>query len=221
MKRYTELTKQEKIALSNDGFYDAVKLEAIQRGISPPITLSEALRTLEFRGFNIPPDAVSFYEISIPEEYSNTKETGIAFRTNEEAKRALQGAVCIGRDYGGSNPKIKNANFSIRETFVTLVSPRCFGAELESFKQDAKPFEALADELSKDWSAVLQEDYNARVNAEKKVQYLALAQGNEEIAKAFWAKAERSEWGQSPDAPLPVTPVFSSTAASEEDESAF
>ena len=32
------------------------------------------------------------------------------------------------------------------------------------------------------------------MNAEKKAEYLRLAGGNEEIAKGFWSKVEKTEW---------------------------
>jgi hypothetical protein len=36
--------------------------------------------------------------------------------------------------------------------------------------------------------------HDAEVLARKKAEYLRLAQNHEEIAKAFWSKAESGEW---------------------------
>lgn len=196
MKRYTELTKEEKTALSNDGFYTAVKLEAIQRGISPPISLPEALSKLEVRGYRIPPEAATFYEITAAGEYSQ-KETGIAFATAEEAQRACIGAFLLDRGYGHA-PRLSKSDFAVRQTLITLIPEANFATKLETYCPESKDFDKVCEECRTDWQSVLQTDYDTRVNAEKRAQYLTLAQGNEDIAKAFWAKAERSEWGADP-----------------------
>lgn len=36
MKRYYDLTKEEKLALSGEDIHDSIKLEAIHRAIKPP-----------------------------------------------------------------------------------------------------------------------------------------------------------------------------------------
>ena len=43
-------------------------------------------------------------------------------------------------------------------------------------------------------SNIRQEYYNAGVRLELRKEYLRLAGGNEEVAKAFWAKAEGTAW---------------------------
>lgn len=196
MNRYTELTTAEKIDLTDEEFYTAVKLEAIQRGVSPPISLPEALQKFGYRGYEIPPEAATFYEITAPSEYSRVNETGIAFRTADEARRACVGAIVIERPGYGVNPvpKLSKADFSIREVLITLVPAQSFITKLEAYTEDSKDFNVVCDECRNDWSAVLQANYDARVNEQKKAQYLTLAQGNEDIAKAFWSKAERTEW---------------------------
>ena len=51
MKPFSQLTRNETLDLTNEELNDAIRLEAIDRGIKPPITLSEALRRSEWRGY--------------------------------------------------------------------------------------------------------------------------------------------------------------------------
>ena len=52
----------------------------------------------------------------------------------------------------------------------------------------------LLDECENDLSGIRQEEYNAKVNATKRAEYLRLAGNDEAIAKAFWAKTEKTDW---------------------------
>ena len=46
-KRFAEYTDAELIGINNETLNIAIRVEAIQRGIKPPITISEALRQFE------------------------------------------------------------------------------------------------------------------------------------------------------------------------------
>ena len=193
--QYTHLSEEEKKTLTSDDFETAVKLEAIARGISLPITLSQELMEKPLISFNRPADSVIFYEITTVAEYGGIDRSGIAYRTQEEARRALQGVVCVTEDrYGNKGPKIVVGEVSIRETAVSFSSPQYYQAKVEGYEQNTEAFDKVAEECRENWREIQQAEYNKKVLAEKKAQYLTLAQGNEEIARAFWRKAESDAW---------------------------
>ncbi len=139
---------------------------------------------------------MTFYELVRPQRYSGMERSGICFRTNDEARRALEGAVCI-LEEGYSDTKknsICDGVFSVQEVHVSFRSPKSFASKLELFEQDNTEYEKLCEECNADLNAIHQKRHNAKVTQEKRKQYLMLAQGNEEIAKAFWAKTEGGEF---------------------------
>jgi hypothetical protein len=196
MKRYSELTTNEKLALSNEDFQTAATMEAIERGIKPPIKISEILRQDEWVGFSVPPDSVIFYEIMCPAQYGDAKPTGLLFRTSEEAWASINGALSCYEDGYGATKKKKMAigDFSVQEIHISTSRAISQRLKIEEFFQDNTDFEKLLEEICNEQSALQQEKYNAEVSKQKREQYLELAKGDEEIAKAFWSKAERTDW---------------------------
>jgi hypothetical protein len=194
--KYTSLTDAQKLALNSEEFLIAVKLEGIDRGIKPPLTLENALRQSEMQGFSMPPDAVFFYEIIAPKSYS-AERTGVCFKTIEEAQRAIQGAFGIYQDgYGATaSDRLADASgFQIRQVWISHTKPKQYWTKLEEFMQDDKEFEALCDECRNDLQALRQREYDKAVALRKRAEYMALAKGSAEIAAAFWAKTERTEF---------------------------
>ena len=189
---------------SPEDFINAVKIEAIQRGIKIPTTLSQAINSFGLTGFNLPPDAVVLYEICAPDSsYSEPKSTGIAFKTRDDAVRFLQGAIPIYRDGYAETAQIKigdSSKISIRETYITLVKPQSIVFKLEQLQEDTTAYDALLEECRKDLEGVRQDEYNKRVLQQKRIQYLELAKGDESIARAFWDKVEGGEFPSAPDA---------------------
>ena len=61
MKPFHQLTNEEILALDNAQLTDAIRLGALDRGIEIPITLPDALRTSEWRGYEQPVSCVRLY----------------------------------------------------------------------------------------------------------------------------------------------------------------
>lgn len=194
MTRYYDLTESQKLALSANELQAAIELEAIHRGIKPPIKLSDILNQHPYVGYTTPEDAVTFYEVTRPSEYGGWQGTGLAFKTEAEAVKASQNGICIHTETYQQTSKILAGEFGVRVVKISLTKQKTFAAKIEDYGQDDTDFNNLAEECMKEIGGIHQRDYDQRVNAEKKANYLRLAQGNEEIAKAFWAKTERCDW---------------------------
>lgn len=193
--RYCDLTKPQKLALSGDEFANALKIEAIQRGIKPPITLDSVLNQSGYKGWTIPSESAVFHEICVPQgAYTAARDTGLAFRTAEEARAALKNVFFIKHDNYPQRITVESGEAEIREVHITLKKPVELKTVLEQFEQDDSEFDKLEEELRKDWSGTCQEAYNHRVQLTKRAEYMRLAGGDETIARAFWAKTEGAEF---------------------------
>lgn len=190
MKPYFQHTEEERLQLSNEELCDAIKLEAIERGLKPPIDLSEALSRSEWRGYQAPAKSIPIYTIKV-DRYAGEPKYGYLEKCH--AERAMEGMVKLEFPYNAP------ARLAVAEPTVEIVaigvSPATSkGAKFQEYFQDDKDYLKLVEECMDDFSRIRQAAYDAKVRAERKVEYLRLAQGNEEIAKGFWAKAERTEW---------------------------
>lgn len=196
-KSFNQYTDSELLTLDNDTINDAIRIEAIGRGIQPPITLSEAIRKSEWRGYQKPAEAVEVFELVMNKDYG-VHNTGVGFLSKARAEQCLEGALFIEEDRYSKNPgwKLFDKDISIMSRFVGVTKSQQAWAKLEEFTQDSKAFDEVMDECVARLSKVRQEDYNCRVNAEKKAEYLRLAGGDEAIAKGFWAKVEKTDWPQ-------------------------
>lgn len=197
MKRFNDYTDAELLGLDNATFNDAVRLEAIARGVKPPIPLSEALRSSEWRGYQCPGDAAAVWEIMAPNQYSSATGSGIAYHTEERAQQALAGAVSIryesyGKDIGFHF--CQQEGWGIRKVSIGVSKATQAWAKFQEYTQDDTDFDKVVEECTARWSGVLQAAYDKKVRSERRTEYLRLAAGNEEIARAFWGKAERTEW---------------------------
>lgn len=195
-KRYFDLSTDQKLKLTSEQLYDAIRIEAINRGIKPPITLDAVLRQTEYRGFTTPPESVVVYEIVHTTSYSGVKETGVAFLNPEVARKATQGMVVIETDgYGNTlRKRIHEREFTIKETHITLLNPKNFNATVQEVIEDNAEFEKLCLECTTDLSTLRQAEYEKQIDLQRKKEYLNLAQGNIDIAKNFWAKTEKRAW---------------------------
>ena len=190
MKPFNQLTDSEVLNLSNEDLNDAILLEAINRGIQPPITLSEALRRSEWRGYTKPAEAIKVVSFKIGYHSSN-----FAFLDEKLAEKALEGMICIDEN-SYSYPKIKITSDTpqIVVKYVGVEAGSQKASKFEEFTQDDTEFNKVRDECLERYSEVRQQAYNAKVRQEKRTEYLRLARGDEEIAKSFWAKVELGEW---------------------------
>jgi len=190
MKPFSQLNRSEVLILTNDELNDAIRLEAIDRGIKPPVTLSEALRRSEWRGYTKPAEAIKVWTLKVGYHSSN-----FGFLDEKLAERALEGMVCV-EESSYSLPKIKLTT-DIPEVVVKHVGVDAGSqkaAKFEEYSQDDTEFNKVRDLCLELYSNIRQEHYDAGVRLECRTEYLRLAGGNEEVAKAFWAKAERTEW---------------------------
>ena len=195
--KYSSLTDEQKLSLTSEEFLTLVKLEGIDRGIKPPITLENALKQSGAPGFSMPPDAMFFYEVCVPQAYGEPKATGICFKTLEQANRAIEGAFGTYTDGYGASEKKKlstSDNFAVRQIWLSAASPKQYWAKFEEFFQDDTAFEKLCEECRDDVVKIRQAAYDKAVTMQKLKEYLLLAKNDVEIARAFWAKTERTEF---------------------------
>jgi len=195
MKRFADYTDVELLTIDNEELNSAIRIEAIQRGITPPITLSEALRNSEWRGYQKPSAALKVYEIMHPTPYGSQSASGCGFLDEESALRAIEGMVAIETEgYGEKKSKLITGTFTVAARFIGIETHQQKWSKFEEFTQDNTEFQKVVDECLERHSKARQDDYNKRVLNEKKAEYLRLASGNLEIAKAFWAKTGNSVW---------------------------
>lgn len=194
-KSFNQYTDSELLGLDNETINDAIRIEAIERGIAPPMTLSEAITKSEWRGYTKPAQHVVAWEIYTMGKYSSPTPTGMAYLDEQKAMAALDGLCAIDQNqYGAGGPKLITGTASVMKVLIGDNPGESKAAKFEEYAQDDTKFNEVKDECIERLSKVRQDDYNKRVNAEKKAEYLRLANGDEEIAKGFWAKVERTEW---------------------------
>ncbi len=189
MKAFAQLTRSEVLNLTNEELNDAIRLEAIERGLKPPITLSEALRRSEWRGYTKPAEALKVFALRVGYYRSE-----FAWLDEAKAHAALEGLVKVEKNYQPSGFKIVTAEAAVETVWIGVDASESKAAKFEEYSQDDKEFNQVRDLCLEVYSNIRQEHYNAGVRLERRTEYLRLAGGNEEVAKAFWAKAERTEW---------------------------
>lgn len=193
--RYFDLSPEQKLKLTNEQFATSVHLEAVNRGIKPPVILDEETVRKEWMGYQTPAGSVRFYEVYAPSSYGGAKATGLLFKTEAEAWAACQNAFGVEHSaYSDPQDKIQQGAFEVRAVNITTAKSKSVSANIEDYFQDNAEFDKLTDECAKDLQALRQAEYDTKVRSNKRKTYMALAQGNEEIAKAFWAKTEGTEF---------------------------
>jgi hypothetical protein len=190
MKPFSQLIRNEIIDLTNEELNDSIRLEAIERSIKPPITLSEALRRSEWRGYTKPAEAIKVWTLKIG--YHSSR---FGFLDEQLAAKAIEGMICI-EENSYSHPKIKITSDTpeIVLKYVGVEAGSQKASKFEEFTQDDTEFNKVRDECLEKHSEVRQQAYNAKVRSERKAEYLRLAGGNEEVAKNFWSKTEGTTW---------------------------
>lgn len=193
MKAFNQLTDAEVLGLSNEDLTDSIRLEAIERGIQPPITLSEALRRSEWRGYQKPAEAIKVFRIR-----QGYYQSDFGWLDEAKAHAALEGIVKIEKvnyiNYRNDDLKIVPPDASIEVVWIGVNKGENKAAKFEEFTQDDTKFNEVRDECLERYSKVRQDAYNANVRAEKRAEYMRLARGDEAIARAFWDKVESGEW---------------------------
>ena len=190
IKPFFQLSRNEILDLNNEELNDAIRLEAIDRNIKPPITLSEALRRSEWRGYQKPGEAIKVFRLR-----QGWYTTDFGWLDESKAQAALEGLVKIEKvNYKDDNLRVSNADVNVETVWVGVSKSEQKAAAFEAFYEDTTEFDKVSEECIEKYSAVRQEAYNTKVRAERKTEYLRLAGGNEEIAKNFWGKAEGTSW---------------------------
>ena len=190
MKAFSQLSRTEILNLTNEELNDSIRLEAIERSIKPPITLSEALRRSEWRGYQKPAEAIKVFRLR-----QGWYTTDFGWLDEAKAVAALDGLVKIEKiGYKDDNLKIVNSDVNVETVFVGVSKGESKAAKFMEYFDDSTEFDKVSEECIEKYSAVRQEAYNAKVRAERKAEYLRLAGGNEEVAKNFWSKTEGTTW---------------------------
>ena len=190
MKAFSQLSRNEILDLTNDELNDSIRLEAIDRNIKPPITLSEALRRSEWRGYQKPGEAIKVFRLR-----QGWYTTDFGWLDEAKAVAALDGLVKIEKiGYKDDNLKIVNSDVNVETVFVGVSKGESKAAKFMEYFDDSTEFDKVSEECIEKYSAVRQEAYNAKVRSERKAEYLRLAGGNEEVAKNFWSKTEGTTW---------------------------
>jgi len=190
MKSFFQLSRNEIINLTNEELNDSIRLEAIERSIKPPITLSEALRRSEWRGYQKPAEAIKVFRLR-----HGWYTTDFGWLDEAKAIAALDGLVKIEKvNYNDDSLKIVNSDVNVETVLIGVSRHESKAAKFMEYFEDTTEFDKVRDECLEKYSEVRQQAYNAKVRAERKAEYLRLAGGNEEIAKNFWAKAEGTDW---------------------------
>ena len=192
MKAFREYTDKELLTITSEELTDAIRIEAIEQGISIPITLGEALRKSEWVGYQSPLEKVEVWEVTKP-GYFNTG-SGIAYLTKEQAERSLEGMIFVTQDYATKSWKLETGEpvVTCRATGVNPAQQRL--EKFNEFTQDTCEFDKVVDMCMDRVSAARQLAYDTSVNEQKRAEYMRLADNNEEVAKRFWNKIETGEW---------------------------
>lgn len=198
-RSFNQYTDAELLMLDNDTINDAIRIEAIERGVEPPITLSEALRKSEWRGYARPAEAVAIFELCVDGKYSSLHCSGIGYLDEAKANAALEGIVFVEEITYGSDKgtKIQQGRATVQRKLCGVSKSEQAWSKVEEYTQDNTKFNEVSSECVNRLSAVRQADYTKRVNQEKRAEYLRLAAGNEDIAKGFWRKIESGDFPES------------------------
>lgn len=193
-KAYSELSVEERCLLDSGTFTDSVRLEAIKRGIAPPVSPSEKLKQGEYVSYTPTASHARFYELVGPGRYGSPDPLGIAFRTEDEAWNALKGAFRIYNEAYSQSSSVVAGDWSVRSVLIGDGSKARGAVYVTEQPEDRSAFDKVLDECEDDLRTTKQSEYDKRLNFERAAEYMRLAGGNEEVAKAFWSKTYGTAW---------------------------
>lgn len=193
MKSFYQLTDDEVAQLTEQALQDAIRLEAIERGIKVPVGLPSEIANHERLGFRYPAEAQIVYAIS----EGGYSQPAYGYLTRDRALAAIEGVVKIGTRYlkNTSQPCIESCEPKIIEVAIGYLrqSDKMGGFE-PADDGGSEAFDNLAQQCVDKCARVRQDRYNLAVSLNRKAEYLRLAGGDETIAMAFWAKAGEGTW---------------------------
>lgn len=175
MKKYSELTIDELATISDLALYEAVCLEAADRGLALPLPTKD-FRLLQY---SVPKQGGrKVYELLRTKTWGSPESTGLYFATEEAAIAAMANAV--GFKDSGSKFTVATVYLDVEECTAIeragLKAPECH--EFDNLYKAARAAVIEAD------SKVSMREYHKR----QWVNYLDLAKGDTGIARAFWDK---------------------------------
>ena len=198
---FNELSRREKMALTEEQLMEAVKVMTLNQGKKIPISLSKELQKIITKTVTIPSNSAEFWEIFSPVRWSSTEyePSGLCFDNKDLAEQVAQEGLYLNTDFADAT-KREISKMPLKVAITTFTSKGiAFAEAIQVYKEDFTDFESNLQEALKEVQGYLQEDYNYKVSLEKKKEYLKLANGQESIAKAFWAKVETGEWPEEPN----------------------
>ena len=190
-KRFADYTDAELIGIDNETLNIAIRVEAIQRGIKPPITISEALRRSEWVGYQKPAEAIKVFRLR-----SGYNASEFGWLDEARAQAALDGIIKIEpiRYSEANGLKIGACDATVETVWVGVEKGASKAVKFDEFFEEDTEFQKVVDECLERCGQVRQAAYNKKVRSEKRAEYLRLAGGDETIARAFWAKTEGTEF---------------------------
>ena len=197
--RYYDLSTEQKLALTSEELTKAIKLEAAERGVAVPLNLSEVIQQQGYVGHHVPADAVGFYQIMAPSRYGGAgNPSGVCFKTEAEALKAIEGAICLVEEGYAPNKKmtISQGEFAVQKVFLTAGKSQQFFTAVKEYEESREEYDTLCEEIRSDLQDLRQRKYDTEVTAAKKAKYLELADGDETTAKRFWTNIEKTDWPQ-------------------------
>ena len=203
VRRYFDLTTAERLSLNDANFIRSIELEAAHRGVQLPTKLDDAMNLAGAKGFNIPGDASKVYELCARKtSYGTPERTGIAFLTEEAAKKALEGAVAVSESGYDVNRKLAIQNpyesFEVRIGHIIHTPQKGYWTKLVELTEDTEKFDKLCEECREDLQTIRQAAYDAQVTQQRRARYLELANGDEAVAANFWRNAFGTEFPAAP-----------------------
>lgn len=204
MKPFHQLSHEEILVLNSEQLTDSIRVGALENGISIPITLPDALRMSEYRGYEQPASAVRVY-CPFAGGYN---EPTCGYLSEAQAQEAMKGLVVLGSDYRNNRsvPYIRLDAYPQIKIVILGDSPALSkAAELKASQEEtsSEEFDKYKETCLEKFAAVRQADYDRKVKAEIRKEYLRLAGGNEDIAKAFYEKTGKGAWPNEDGSILP------------------
>jgi len=196
MKRFAELSETELLNFTADELNDSIKLEAIHQGIAPPVSLSEAIQKSGFTGHVPSKDDVAIYRLGTDGYASDD----VGWLSEEAALMALTGAVALSSTYSHGKYGIEIATKQtvlVKRAIVPGEAQAYRLAKLDEYvtpNESAKAFDELAEGCYEIARSHRQAAYDRQIATERKAEYMRLANGDAQVAMAFWAKAETLAW---------------------------
>lgn len=188
---FSDMSGSQLLELNSEQLNDAIRLEAIKQGAAPPIALSDRVRSSEWLGFQVPAEYAKVWRLR-----AGYNASQIGYMSEARAIEAMQGAVFLEvNGYPREVTRITDKEMSVECVMINVTSPVQAAVKFEeALSGESEEFIKIRDACLAKFGEARQAAYDRQVNSEKRAEYLRLANGDETIAKAFWAKVERGEF---------------------------